>query len=270
MSKRNFKHTRELVKIALDDGMTQDEIRRACRVSQSTVSKWKNGKARASHDQLRPLIEKYGHRLQRATARTYLLDGSDGDGPLRINRVRGPIVFRYVFRRPAIRVQACFDGRMRGRALAQETYARWLIHELPGQLFVFVRQRRRERSRAVVVRDLRTAILSFGQRVDFKQCFETFEDAIDSLPQVNADRDTKLWNLVQEVVSDPWIKSADDAARWLSAVDQPRGVRELLAAADTHEYTSPEESLTVRFLIRKALVEHGHEVPELEPPPTGE
>lgn len=72
--RRYFKSTRELVKIALDEGMTQDEIARLCRTQQSVVSKWKNGKGRGTEDQLAPLLKRFGARLRRTVTRIYLVE----------------------------------------------------------------------------------------------------------------------------------------------------------------------------------------------------
>lgn len=69
-----FKHTREVVRFALEE-MTQDEIARLCRVPQSTVSAWASGKARAREQVLKPLVARYGHRLNRTTSRLYLVQG---------------------------------------------------------------------------------------------------------------------------------------------------------------------------------------------------
>lgn len=68
-----FKWTKELVNIALNDGMTQEQIGRVCRVEQSVVSAWKNGKYKATEQQLAELLRRYGARLNRTTARVYLV-----------------------------------------------------------------------------------------------------------------------------------------------------------------------------------------------------
>lgn len=66
-------------------------------------------------------------------------------------------------------------------------------------------------------------------------------------------------DLVEEGVS------RDDAARWTSEVDAPRTLEELLRFADRFQhYDNAEEGQTVRFLLRKSLLEHGHALPELE------
>lgn len=76
--KKKYKYTRQLVRIALDDGMTQIDIATACRTQQSIVSKWKSGESRGTEQQLAPLIKKYGSRLNRTTARVYLtMDHAD-------------------------------------------------------------------------------------------------------------------------------------------------------------------------------------------------
>ena len=55
-SRQKFKWTKELVHIALNDGMTQEEISKVCRTQQSVVSSWKNGKNKATEQQLAELL----------------------------------------------------------------------------------------------------------------------------------------------------------------------------------------------------------------------
>lgn len=72
-SRQKFKWTKELVNIALNDGMTQEELARVCRTQQSVVSSWKNGKNKATEQQLAELLRRYGPKLNRTTARVYLV-----------------------------------------------------------------------------------------------------------------------------------------------------------------------------------------------------
>ena len=72
--REKFKYTRELVKIAVDDGMTQVEVGNLCRVEQSVVSGWLAGKYRAFDHQIAPLLKRYGSRLNRTTSRVYLVE----------------------------------------------------------------------------------------------------------------------------------------------------------------------------------------------------
>ena len=73
--KPKFKYTRELVRIAIHDGMTQEEIAKLCRVKQSVVSGWQNGQSRAFEHQMVELKKRYGSRLNRTTSRVYLVRG---------------------------------------------------------------------------------------------------------------------------------------------------------------------------------------------------
>jgi len=73
--KPKFKYTRELVRIAIHDGMTQKEIADLCRVEQSVVSGWQNGKSQAFEHQVVELKKRYASRLNRTTSRVYLVRG---------------------------------------------------------------------------------------------------------------------------------------------------------------------------------------------------
>lgn len=68
-----FKYTRELVRIAVEDGMTQKQIADLCRVEQSVVSAWQNGRSTAFEHQIAELRRRYGSRLNRTTSRVYLV-----------------------------------------------------------------------------------------------------------------------------------------------------------------------------------------------------
>ncbi len=70
-NKRKFKQTKQLVRLALNDGWTQIEIKDACRVQQSIVSGWKSGSKQGTEQQLKPLLEIYGHKLRRNSFRVY-------------------------------------------------------------------------------------------------------------------------------------------------------------------------------------------------------
>lgn len=72
--REKFRQTRELTRIAIAEGMTQEEIARLCRTQQSVVSSWLRGKSKAYTDQLKPLLSRFGTRLQRPTSRIYLLE----------------------------------------------------------------------------------------------------------------------------------------------------------------------------------------------------
>ena len=69
-----FKFTRELVRIAQNEGMTQADIARLCRTQQSVVSHWLDGSSKAKQAQIAPLLQRYGHKLNRTTSRLYLVE----------------------------------------------------------------------------------------------------------------------------------------------------------------------------------------------------
>lgn len=69
--RKPFKLTRQLIRLALNDGWTQREIAEKCRVQQSIVSAWSKGGKYATEAQLMPLLEIYGHKLRRNTFRVY-------------------------------------------------------------------------------------------------------------------------------------------------------------------------------------------------------
>ncbi len=71
--KPKFKYTRQLIRLAVDDGMTQKEIAALCRVEQSVVSGWLNGKSLAFEHQVAELKRRYGRLLNRTTSRVYLV-----------------------------------------------------------------------------------------------------------------------------------------------------------------------------------------------------
>lgn len=70
-NKRKFKQTKQLVRLALNDGWTQNEIKDACRVQQSVVSAWSKGTKHATEELLKPLLEQYGNKLRRNSFRVY-------------------------------------------------------------------------------------------------------------------------------------------------------------------------------------------------------
>jgi transcriptional regulator with XRE-family HTH domain len=72
--KKKFRYTRELIRIALDEGMKQTEIAQLCRVQQSKVSAWSRGESRALEHEVAELKKRFGHRLNRTTSRVYLAE----------------------------------------------------------------------------------------------------------------------------------------------------------------------------------------------------
>lgn len=92
-----FPNTKELVRIALNDGMTQIEISQLCRTQQPQVSKWKSGSAVATRQQLEPLLELYGEKLRRTSFKVYQTQHHPSQ-PAQFARVEGKLILREKFR----------------------------------------------------------------------------------------------------------------------------------------------------------------------------
>lgn len=153
-------------------------------------------------------------------------------------------MFRHVFTQPAMRVAR------RTTELVQEPVARWLVHEQPGPLFVPVCQQRRKLS--IKEKDREQQIL---------------ESTLNDLPY--SDKEDLLKAAAPSLKLRRWVETSDDAARWESTVGVARSLEDLLVWVDRQEFGLPHEFTTVRFLLRKALIEHGHPVPGVEQgPPT--
>ncbi|MEQ5817684.1 hypothetical protein J3362_19375 [Marinobacter sp. NFXS11] len=69
--KKGFKLTRQLIRMAINDGWTQKDIADRCRTHQSIVSAWYKGQKLATEQQVRPLLEIYGHKIRRNSFRVY-------------------------------------------------------------------------------------------------------------------------------------------------------------------------------------------------------
>jgi transcriptional regulator with XRE-family HTH domain len=93
--KRKFKQTKQLVKLALNDGWTQKSIARSCRTQQSIVSAWASGEKLATESQLAQLLEQYGNQLRRRNFQIYY--HSDSEYKFSFYRVEGKIIFSYTF-----------------------------------------------------------------------------------------------------------------------------------------------------------------------------
>jgi transcriptional regulator with XRE-family HTH domain len=329
--KPKFKYTRELMRLALDDGMTQEAIAQLCRVQQSVVSGWLKGKTRAFEHQVAELKKRYGHRLNRTTSRVYLvtektvtdtrwedterarlllavqgrlppfhdqesvepevvepeavptkpktarmavkrghvaparwqdaakrreqarkklqqdiLPGESTEASIndlvevdraefekarhteKLVEVEGPIVLRYTF----VRHKAAY--RHRTLELERLPIGRWLVHHQPNGKFVLVQQERRTLTGKALWR-WRNILVTAAE--DLKK-----------------------------LADEPYVECADDAARWLSAIHGPMDAAALLEHCETyfrapHTLHGPHDDATLPFLLRKMLVEHGHEVP---------
>lgn len=120
--RKKFKFTKQLIKIALDNGHTQIGIQKMCRLSsQSQVSDWKNGVKLAYEDQIKPLLDLYGHQLRKVTSQLYQVrkseeeiqleeeNGTEEPFPIKFVLVEGKVILREKFINP----QRDYQGRIK-------------------------------------------------------------------------------------------------------------------------------------------------------------
>jgi len=120
-SRKKFKLTKQLIKIALADGMKQTEIANMCRVSQSYVSEWSKGNTLAKEHVLKPLLDKYGHQLRKVTSQLYQVrksqqeidleeeKGTEEPFPIKFVLVEGKVILREKFINP----ERDYQGRIK-------------------------------------------------------------------------------------------------------------------------------------------------------------
>ena len=97
--KKPFKWTKDLVRLALNDGWTQSEIAKNCRTQQSVVSAWKKGLKLSNEQQLKPLLDVYGHKLRRNSYRVYWALNTETNEKT-FYRVEGKVILSQAFHDP--------------------------------------------------------------------------------------------------------------------------------------------------------------------------
>lgn len=148
--------------------------------------------------------------------------------------VAGPVVFEYTFTRPGVPIGS--EARLRRIPLA-----RWRIHRPAPDRFVVVVQRRRKLSPTRAAR---------------------WQDHLD--PIANAWRGAGLHEAA--VATRSFVESSEDVARWTATIEAPMALDGLLAWCDAASDVAgrphgPNDEVSVPFLVRKALIERGVDVP---------
>ncbi len=148
----------------------------------------------------------------------------------RILQVEGPVLFRYAFCQP-VRID-----RAKGWDLGREPIARWIVHGLPHGKLLLVKQVRRALTDTRLERWREVVLKVSG---DHSYC------------------------------APEWVDCADDAGRWMSSLSEPMTASELVQLVDGYisdpiRVHSSHDELVLPYLIRKALVEHGHPVPGID------
>ncbi len=258
---KKFPQTRQLINTALKEGMTQEEIRKECRVAQSVVSGWANGKAQAREPQLRGLIERFGHLLNRPVRDLYLVEDvevsvkvieeeydehedrfvlghtlNSTNRSLRFVEVMGPVIWRHTF------TWAETVPRGGYKALARGPVSRWVVHRHDQELFRLVRlDRRRIRGS------------------EFEDWHRELPDwARSGFHPSSAEPGLKVW-----------VESVDDPARWSATIEAPMSAGELVSFAKDFVAKAPDDvsvhdRLTLVFRLVRALHGLGINVSEVE------
>jgi len=199
--KKKFNQTKQLINLALNDGWSQTDIAKACRVHQSVVSGWKNGASKATESQLTSLLEIYGHKLRRNSFRVYW--SFNGDTFVRtFYKVEGKVILS----------QSFSDPRRNGSKLIKKIpMLKLIVHDQGRGKFKVIQQNR----------------LTFRHSNEELEC--SHEDAI--------------WS---SIISDQF-----DVNGLIDFVD-------IYCEKQLANY--PSDANTLPFLIRKALLNHGHHV----------
>lgn len=202
--KRPFNQTRDLIKLALHDGWTQNEIAKKCRSHQSLVSNWSKGISKATEAQLKPLLEIYGHKLRRNSFRVYW-DLEPESLQKSFFKVEGKVIL----------AEAFYDARRdkNGRLVKKIPIHKLVIHHQGNDEFRIVLQDR----------------LRFR---DGKELEHSNHDAV-----------------------------------WCSRVTERVNLDGLLTMVDSFIEKNlkdfPGDTLTLPYLVRQALLNHGFEIPNV-------
>ena len=94
--KRKFKQTKQLVRLAINDGWSQVDIAEKCRTQQSIVSAWSKGSKQGTEQQLKPLLEQYGYKLRRNSFKVYWSIDSESQTKV-FHKVEGKVILNQAF-----------------------------------------------------------------------------------------------------------------------------------------------------------------------------
>lgn len=131
--KKPFKWTRELIRLALNDGWTQQEIAEKCRTQQSIVSAWNKGSKQGTEQQLLPLLNIYGNKIRRNSFKVYWSLNTETMEKT-FYRVEGKVILS----------QAFYDPRrdQRGKLVKKVPELKLVVHHQGADQFRVVSQSR--------------------------------------------------------------------------------------------------------------------------------
>ncbi|WP_412501410.1 hypothetical protein [Shewanella chilikensis] len=97
--KKKYRYTKQLIRIALDNGYTNADIAVKAGLSPKSigqVSRWRSGESLATERQMRALVKEFGHLLKRKIE--HLLYGFDENGNLIFSSIEGEVVFKHTIK----------------------------------------------------------------------------------------------------------------------------------------------------------------------------
>jgi hypothetical protein len=199
-NKRKFKQTKQLVRLALNDGWTQNEIKDACRVQQSVVSAWSKGTKHATEEQLKPLLEQYGNKLRRNSFRVYWSVDPNTKGKM-FSKVEGKVILNQAFSYTHV------SSNYRDKKIPTQ---KLIIHHQGTNKFRIV----------------------FQTRLKTVRGFD--------------------------------LESTTDDSVWNSTITEQTDLEKLLKFIDAYSEENlkslPDEALTLPFIARQALLNHGFDI----------
>ena len=244
--KRKFPQTKQLIRIALNAGKTQNEIAKCCGIQQSIVSKWLHGGSKATYRQIQPLLDLYGNLLSQKTARLYYRTSQEENIP-RYFRVEGNIIFSHIV----------YNGR--------EKMWRYIVHDQKNS-FVLVRQKRRHTSMEIkiekkeeiengkensVPRKERWFLRDTGMTRNYKwykgAVIKNYKESDHA--DFSLENDKANWNTV--LISDNLSK--DDLITEIDATAEELAVDGFY-----------QDGVALPFLLREAFYEHGYTTDDVE------
>ncbi|MCX7067427.1 MAG: hypothetical protein NTW85_07020 [Methylococcales bacterium] len=218
--KRKLKQTKQLVKLALNDGWIQQSIAKACRTQQSIVSAWARGENQGTEAQLAPLLEQYGNQLRRKSFQVYYHFDSE-EQKFKFFRVEGKVIFSYTF----------FKEKQSNKITKKIPVFKIIVHEQGKGVFRTVEQNR-------------------PSSTSNEQGELVFRIVEQHRPHFNNDVD-KL--LKCHVESGHWFSYISEQLNTEQVVQK---IETLSGEFAKNEWLS--EKYTLPFLIRKAMIENGY------------
>ena len=218
--KRKFKQTKQLVKLALNDGWTQQSIAKACRTQQSIVSAWARGENQGTETQLAPLLEQYGNQLRRKSFQVYYHFDSE-EQKFKFFRVEGKIIFSYTF----------FTEQKSYKSIKKTPVFKIIVHEQGKGVFRTVEQNR-------------------PSSTSNEQGELVFHIVQQQRPHFNSSVDKLLKCPVE---SGHWFSYVSEQINTEQVVKK---IETLSVEPAKNEWLS--EKYTLPFLIRKAMIENGY------------